>query len=151
MTINLYSTSSDERRAVKDLTLIAENVPIKPTDTIDMLQPNFIISYNAAYLGANYLYCPDFGRYYFVGDLQVDIGKRIIFPCMVDALSSWINQMLSCQCTVTRSETAGINAVPDAQLPIDPNKRVYRVMAFDAESNYPFDISAANPYLLEVL
>lgn len=151
MTIDLYSTASDERRAVKGLTLIAENVPIKPTDTIDMLQPNFIISYNAAYLGANYLYCPDFSRYYFVGDLQVEIGKRIIFPCRVDALSSWINQMLGCQCTVTRSETAGINAVPDAQLPIDPNKRVYRVMAFDAESNYPFDINAANPYLLEVL
>lgn len=151
MTINLYSTSSDERRAVKELTLIAENVPIKPKDTIDMLQPNFIISYNASYLGANYLYCPDFSRYYFVGDLQVEIGKRISLPCRVDALSSWINQMLGCQCTVTRSETAGINAVPDAQLPIDPNKRVYRVMAFDAEPNYPFDINAANPYLLEVL
>ena len=151
MTINLYSTSSDERRAVKELTLIAENVPIKPKDTIDMLQPNFIISYNASYLGANYLYCPDFSRYYFVGDLQVEIGKRISLPCRVDALSSWINQMLGCQCTVTRSETAGINAVPDAQLPIDPNKRVYRVMAFDAEPNYPFDISAAHPYLLEVL
>ena len=151
MTIDLYSTSSDERRAVKDLTLIAENVPIKPTDTIDMLQPNFIISYNAAYLGANYLYCPDFSRYYFVGDLQVEIGKRIIFPCKVDALSSWITQLRSCPCTVTRSEMVGITAVPDAQLPVDPNRREYKVMDFDAESPYPFDISATAPYLLEVL
>lgn len=151
MTIDLYSTSSDERRAVKDLTLIAENVPIKPTDTIDMLQPNFIISYNAAYLGANYLYCPDFSRYYFVGDLQVEIGKRIIFPCKVDALSSWITQLRSCPCTVTRSEMVGITAVPDAQLPVDPNRREYKVMDFDAELNYPFDINAAAPYLLEVL
>lgn len=151
MTIDLYSTSSDERRAVKDLTLIAENVPIKPTDTVDMLQPNFIISYNAAYLGANYLYCPDFGRYYFVGDLQMEIGKRIIFPCKVDALSSWITQLRSCPCTVTRSEMVGITAVPDAQLPVDPNRREYKVMDFDAELNYPFDINAAAPYLLEVL
>lgn len=151
MTIDLYSTASDERNAVKDLTLIASDILIRPTGALDMLQPVFVISYDASYISANYIYCTEFNRYYFVGDVQVEIGKRIIFPCKVDALSSWITQLRSCPCTVTRSEMVGITAVPDAQLPIDPNKRVYRVMAFDAEPNYPFDIGAANPYLLEVL
>ena len=151
MTIDLYSTSSDERSAVKDLTLIASDILIRPTGALDMLQPVFVISYDASYISANYIDCTEFNRYYFVGDVQVEIGKRIIFPCKVDALSSWITQLRSCPCTVTRSEMVGITAVPDAQLPVDPNRREYKVMDFDAELNYPFDINAAAPYLLEVL
>lgn len=149
MTINLYSTSSDERNAVKDLTLIASDILIRPTNTFDMLQPVFVISYDASYISANYIYCTEFNRYYFVGDVQVEIGKRIIFPCKVDALSSWITQLRSCPCTVIRSEAAGITAVPDAKLPIDPNARDYKAVYFDAESSYP--LNSADAYLLEVL
>ena len=149
MTITLYSTASDERNAAKDLTLIASDILIRPTGALDMLQPVFIISYDASYISANYVYCTEFNRYYFVGDVQVEIGKRIIFPCKVDALSSWITQLRSCPCTVTRSEMVGITAVPDAQLPIDPNARDYKAVYFDAVSPYPLDSS--DGYLLEVL
>ena len=149
MTITLYSTASDERNAVKDLNLIASDILIRPTGALDMLQPVFIISYDASYISANYIYCTEFNRYYFVGDVQVEIGKRIIFPCKVDALSSWITQLRSCPCTVTRSEIVGITAVPDAQLPIDPNARDYKAVYFDAVSPYPLDSS--DGYLLEVL
>lgn len=149
MTIDLYSTASDERNAVKDLTLIASDILIRPTNALDMLQPVFVISYDASYISANYIYCTEFNRYYFVSDVQVEIGKRIIFPCKVDALSSWITQLRSCQCTVIRSEKVGITAVPDAKLPIDPNARDYKAVYFDAESSYPLD--SADGYLLEVL
>lgn len=151
ITVDLYRTSDDARVADKTLSAIATGIPINPTAAIDRLKPVFVIDYSDSYIGVNYVYCSAFGRYYFCSSPSIEIGRRIILSCAVDALTSWIAQLRNCPCTVTRSETAGITAVPDAQLPIDPNKRVYRVMAFDAEQNYPFDIGAANPYLLEVL
>lgn len=151
ITVDLYHTSDDARVADKTLSAIATDIPINPTAAIDRLKPVFVIDYSDSYIGVNYVYCSAFGRYYFCSSPSIEIGRRIILPCTVDALTSWITQLRNCPCTVTRSETAGITAVPDAQLPIDPNKRLYRVMAFDAESSYPFDINAANPYLLEVL
>lgn len=150
-TINLYHTSDDPRVADKTLSTIATDIPVNPTAAIDRLQPVFVIDYSDSYINVNYVYCSAFGRYYFCSSPSIEIGRRIVLPCTVDALTSWIAQLRNCPCTVTRSETSGITAVPDAQLPIDPNRRTYRVMAFDAESNYPFDINAANPYLLEVL
>lgn len=148
-TIDLYHTSDDPRVADKSLTTIANDVPINPTAAIDRLQPVFVIDYSDSYIGVNYVYCSAFGRYYFCNNPSIEIGRRIVLPCTVDVLTSWISQLRNCQCTVTRSETAGITAVPDAQLPIDPNARDYRALYFAAASPYPLDTGDA--YLLEVL
>lgn len=149
ITVDLYHTSDDARVADKTLSTIATDIPINPTAAIDRLKPVFVIDYSDSYIGVNYVYCNAFGRYYFCSSPSIEIGRRIILPCTVDALTSWIAQLRNCPCTVTRSETAGITAVPDAQLPMDPNARDYKALYFDAESPYPLD--TADAYLLEVL
>lgn len=90
-----------------------------------MLAPTFILDYKEDYLTANYLYCPVFGgRYYYIEDREIEIGKKIVLHCKVDPLMSWKTDLLQCKGTITRSESiGGPTYVPDSKFPVDPNRR----------------------------
>lgn len=90
-----------------------------------MLAPTFILDYKEDYLTANYLYCSTFGgRYYYVEDREIEIGKKIVLHCKVDPLMSWKTNLLQCKGTITRSESiGGPTYVPDSKFPVDPNRK----------------------------
>lgn len=133
---NLYSCSADPRTVDKtsSLTAIASSVPITPTAALDTMDPKIIIDYNPAYIAANYIQIPAFGKYYFTEPPTVEVGKRIIFRCTEDVLMSLKEYIGAIPATVIRSASAGVNYVPDNQLPVDPN----RVDIFTALSNKSF-------------
>lgn len=83
-----------------------------------VLTPVFRIDYKSAYLTANYVYCNETGYFYFC-TVEVDTAQTMILRCNIDYLSSF--DLSNCPITVTRSETAGINAIPDNKLPVLPN------------------------------
>ena len=128
-TVTLYTCSADRRVVDKTsyLTAVANgtNILCRPTDGVDMLAPTFILDYKESYLTANYLYCSTFGgRYYYVEDREIEIGKKIVLHCKVDPLMSWKTDLLECKGTITRSESiGGPTYVPDSKLPIDPNRK----------------------------
>lgn len=109
-----------------------------------MLAPTFILDYKENYLLANYLYCSTFGgRYYYVEDREIEIGKKIVLHCKVDPLYTWKNGFINCNGTITRSESiGGPTYVPDSKFPVDPNRKEQLLMqrefnpaAFHAEGN----------------
>ena len=109
-----------------------------------MLAPTFILDYKEDFLLANYLYCSTFGgRYYYVEDREIEIGKKIVLHCKVDPLYTWKNGFINCSGTITRSESiGGPTYVPDSKFPVDPNRKEQLLMqrefnpaAFDAEGN----------------
>ena len=123
MNITLYKTSDDSRKAVKQLTQIGNTVSAVPTDDMSILNPVIILDYNSAYLAANYLYIPLFGRYYAITSRTVTIGKRIVINAAVDAVMSWYNSIKNCNITVTRNGgIGGPTMIPDEKLPVIPNK-----------------------------
>ena len=128
-TVTLYTCSADRRVVDKSsyLTPInnGTNVVCRPTDGVDMLAPTFILDYKENYLLANYLYCSTFGgRYYYVEDREIEIGKKIVLHCKVDPLYTWKNEFINCNGTITRSESiGGPTYVPDSKFPVDPNRR----------------------------
>lgn len=121
---NLFSCTADSRTVDKtsSLTVIASNVPITPTAALDTMDPKIIIDYNQAYIAANYIQIPAFGKYYFTEPPTVEVGKRIIFRCSEDVLMTLKDYIGSIPATVIRSASAGVNYVPDNQLPVDPNR-----------------------------
>lgn len=133
---NLYSCSADPRTVDKtsSLTALASSVPITPTAALDTMDPKIIIDYNPAYIAANYIQIPAFGKYYFTEPPTVEVGKRITFRCTEDVLMSLKDYIGAIPATVIRSASAGVNYVPDNQLPVDPN----RVDIFTALSNKSF-------------
>lgn len=125
MSVTFYTCKDDPKVINKSLTAIGtlSNITIAPTDTVSILNPTLIMSYDSNYIGANYVYISEFGRYYFCS-VSVAPGQRCIVKCTVDPLYSFKTGLLKIPVTVIRSESAGINYVPDKQLPIDP-KRFY--------------------------
>lgn len=144
-TVTLYTNSADKRVVDKtgNLTAITggSNVSCSPTEAVDMLRPTFVINYNANFLTANYLYCSVFGRYYYINDREIEIGKKIILHCEVDPLMSWKGSIKECVGCITRSESVGgPTFVPDNQLPVDPNRKEIKSQVS------PFDYSGGNKY-----
>lgn len=141
LTLNLYNTADDSRVVNKTVTAIA-TVIAEPTDKISILTPSFLIEYNSAYLGANYCYVALFGRYYYIRNISVVKGNRMLIDCAVDVLKTYATSLIECECIVTRSESIGTpSQIPDNNLPIDPNREEIKSIIFDRD---PFNIDITN-------
>lgn len=101
---------------------INSSVPLLPTSTLDQRAPVFVIDYQDSYLGANYIECPKLGRKYFIQNKSVDIGKKIVFSCIVDPLSSF--SLSNCPISVIRNGGLGApTKYIDEKLPVYPSKK----------------------------
>lgn len=109
------------RKVNKTLTKIGTQKTIRIYDSIDIISPVFVLDYNADLLTANYLYCGNLARYYFINNITLDIGKRMYISCSEDVLMTFRTQLLNCECCVMRNENA-LGEVVDDKLPIAPNK-----------------------------
>lgn len=122
MTINLLYTTDDPFTATKTTTTVAASVTIVPKANLDILSPVVVLAYNAAYLGANYAYIPDLGRYYFIRDQILSPGKQIALQLNIDIRMSWDAGIRGCSGVVVRSESVGPTYFPDDKYPVDPRR-----------------------------
>lgn len=109
--------------------VIDKNVSLGVSVTADLKQPCsvetpvFILKTNNDYLTANYLYCDDFQRYYYVTDVQVLSGERMQLTCTVDVLKSYSEQIKNLKVNVSRTETEFGNVI-DSSLVTTANDEV---------------------------
>lgn len=109
------------RKVNKTLTTIGTQKTLTIYDSIDIISPVFVLDYNADLLTANYLYCGNLARYYFINNITLDSGKRMCISCSEDVLMTFRTQLLNCECCVMRNENA-LGEVVDDKLPIAPNR-----------------------------
>lgn len=102
MNIVLYTNTSPQDFVTKSITEVA-SLDGSLRDGCDLLGPVFDIAQAAVPSGVNYVYVPDFGRYYFASVKNVRTGFWEI-DCQVDPLMSWKAQLLACSGIVHRSE-----------------------------------------------
>lgn len=136
MTIDLYTIQDDPKKLIKTLTAVSTGITCKPGEPCSILTPRLMVSYNAAYIGANYMYVPAWGRYYFLNPPTLITGSRLELSGSVDPLMSWAQSLLNIECTVVRSESAGINYMQDNKLPVDPSQSFVQGILFE---NAPFE------------
>lgn len=153
MTINLYTVNKDPRSIDKltTATLISSGISIEPTEGINTLSPIFRIDYSDAYLGANYLYCDTFDRYYYVSPPRVITGHRIELPCSVDVRQSFQSAILNSSGVIIRAQAKDQpTQIVDDKLPINPNrKKICSIIL--PETSGTFDTDAEYSYLLTVV
>lgn len=138
MTVTFYRITEDSRALTKNVSSplgTLSNISINPTEALSILKPTLVMAYNSNYITANYCYIDTFSRYYFC-NVALAPGNRAIVSCVVDPLMSFKTGLLNIPVTVVRSESAGINYVPDAQLPIDPARFKLQVKDFPGH-NFP--------------
>ena len=111
----LWNCSDDPRKAVKTLTNQQPVSSIRPTESCDILNPTFILDYKEEYIGCNYISVPLFGREYFITDMKIDIGKKIVITCAVDVLSTYWANIKGNEVNVVRQENLKEPYLPDPE------------------------------------
>lgn len=75
-------------------------------DASSIMQPTFYIKYDADLIEQHYNYAQAWGRYYFIADMQIDIGGTIYIRCTEDVLYTYADQIVQCQIVAERSKNA---------------------------------------------
>lgn len=83
-------------------------------DASSIMQPTFYLTYDADLIEQHYNYVQAWGRYYFIADMQIDIGGTIYIKCNEDVLYTYADQIVQCQIVAERSKNAFNAFIQDA-------------------------------------
>lgn len=107
MTLRFFKQSATPERVDKsgflNQTGEINNVIIKETDST--LTPDFILAYNSLVYNSNYIWCEFTSRYYYITDIDVTTGGRLIVHTRVDVLMSFRREIKSSSAWVEVSDT----------------------------------------------
>lgn len=101
MTITLYNSNSDRRTLTKDIVQVADIDNVNLLDDCNIISPVFLLS-NVEWASANYLYCSDFKRYYYIDNVEYVPANLIRLRCSCDVLMSFKNDILKSSAIVQR-------------------------------------------------
>lgn len=121
MEIQLYNQTSDKNVLNKNIgtpTIIYGTIK----DESNLVNPEIILSRTVTN-NFNYLYIPDFNRYYFVTDKIME-HQRTIIQCHVDVLMSFKNQIKNMSIIAERASNRFNLYQVDNELPLKNYKTV---------------------------
>lgn len=97
MTIHLYKHGATPKRIDKSTFLndVGEISGVVLKETENELTPDFILNTNSLVYNANYFFCDFTSRYYYITDLEMMTGGRIVIHSRVDVLMTFRNEILS--------------------------------------------------------
>lgn len=134
MTVNFYNMKLKKNELNKVLnTPIVKACSVK--DGITLEDPVLYLGYDSTLLTYNYVYIPEFNRYYFVTGREID-GQTMYISLHVDVLASFKNDILASTGTATRSNFYNKN-IPDKMVASLPGENIqYRTLssAFTGET-----------------
>ena len=85
--------------------------------------PVIVIDYDANVYGYNYCYVDTFARYFYITDIAVEAGKRMVLSLAVDVLNTYKNEILNCPMTIIRAEKATDSYIVDSSYPFDSARK----------------------------
>ena len=117
---NLYTNYSDDNVAVKNLSIIEENVPIRYKEPCSVENP--VLSFDRVKVWQNindfnYFYLPDMKRYYFVTELTINHGF-VTVKGTTDVLSSFWTYIKNKQCFINRQQNVYSAYAVDNSYPV---------------------------------
>ena len=77
----------------------------RSADTLDILEPEIVVTYNPEVLTRNYAYIPQFLRYYTFEKPPTIQGKTMILHLEVDAFYTYRAAIMASQCIAERSSS----------------------------------------------
>ena len=120
--VNLYKNSSDANYFNKALTTMA-TVDCDFKQPIDVENPTIYINASADYDKVNYIYIPEFRRYYFAKCIG-GTSNTLTFECISDPLMSFKGAILNSPAVIARNPWHYDMYIHDPKLPVEA--RSYR-------------------------
>lgn len=107
MTIHLYKHGATPKRIDKSSFLndVGEISGVVLKETENELTPDFILNTNSLVYNANYFFCDFTSRYYYITDLEMMTGGRLVIHTRVDVLMTFRNEIMSSSSWVEVSDS----------------------------------------------
>lgn len=116
-TVNLYVNSSDVNRMYKNIALKATvECTFKAPISVD--HPTIYIGASDAYDDVNYIYIPEFSRYYFA-TCTGGTSATLTFDCVSDPIMSFKNGILNSPAVIARNPWHYDKYIHDPKLPVE--------------------------------
>ena len=108
-----FGSCTDDKRKITKTFSSSITASASVYGDISILSPRLLVEYNAGIFSCNYCYIPEYNRYYYITNVNLSSGDRMIVSCSVDPLMSFSSEILSLYVTITRQEYAEDNYLPD--------------------------------------
>lgn len=130
-----YCNNSDNRVVNKNLTLLGSgDCAVKGECSI--LSPTFTITGMSDSTAArcNYIYIPNWNRYYYVDDINAEVGRGFEISCHVDVLKTYASQIKSLNGFIRRQEYEYNDYIPDIKIPARDTRQFTYLKVGDMQS-----------------
>lgn len=149
ISVNFLTTTDDNRKVSKNYTVNKSNVSCDIYDSCDLYNPTLIVKSNSV-ISSNYLYIPNFNRYYFIVNKNLDKAGIIIINCECDVLMSFKNDILnSTQMIIRNADKENIH-IKNSTI-VDNNRPVAPMKFTDTIQVTGVDLTHSDYYILTTL
>lgn len=145
MIVHFHKIADDRKivdKAIDSTTLVKTCNSVHYKDDVDILNPVLEIAYDASLTTANYVYVPDWCRYYYINNITTGM-QRLFFECHVDVLKTYSTDIKKLNCVIARQENKYNLYLNDAKYHLLQYKTVVREV-------FPKSFSSRGSYILAV-
>lgn len=131
MAINVqFGSCVDDKRKINKTFSSSITLQASVYGEISILSPRLLVEYNNSIFSCNYCYIAEYNRYYYITNVSLSSGDRMIISCVVDPLMSFATESMSLYVTVVRQENAKDNFLPDSCMTPTSKKdvKVYKLV-----------------------
>lgn len=144
MTIQLYTTADRNNKINKTLNPVGSAISGTLRDNFDELHPTFDINMNS-FSNANYLYCQDVNKYYFIKRQYPNQGMMTI-ECEEDVLMTYKEQIMSLNCIVSRASKMWNLYLQDSSRQTQQNQNTYILEFPESFENFSYILTTTGSY-----
>lgn len=137
MMIYLYQMTQEKNRVTKTVNGGRDFEGTLRADS-DVVNPSILIEAPVnTVCGYNYMYIPEFKRYYFINNVNAYRTGLSLVTATVDVLMSFSSSILNSNCIITRSSKSGDQefALPDDRFPILQSEKTHVIGYSELYSN----------------
>lgn len=143
MNIKLCSSTSEIVAINKDISII-DDVSATIKGALSVENPVLILQYKSDIQpNVNYVYIPEYNRYYFVTDIINLTGGRYEIHCKVDVLMSFKDNILNLSCIVDKQSSKD-----NANMYLDDGSFVVQSKEFVDTINFPRGFNDNGEFIL---
>ena len=114
-----YHNASDKNVMHKSITSIT-SAAFTPTGAVNIVAPAITVDYDNNILSSNYMYIDVFGRYYYINNISLQIGKKLLITGYVDVLMSFADDIQNAFVNVCRAQNPANRDLSDDKIQVNP-------------------------------
>lgn len=114
-----YHNASDKNVMYKNITPIT-SATFAPTGDVNIFTPAITVDYDVNILSANYMYIGAFNRYYYINNILLQIGKKLLITGYVDVLMSFADDIQKAFVNVCRAQNPANRDLSDDKIQVNP-------------------------------